>query len=116
MAEVAAIHIARGVVKLCHGSRNRARHSSADDQCNQLDYREKNEDCQEYVLDSPRDISQRGKKVTVQDRWKSADFYQCSPRPLTGLPIHDRQKRSESDLTIHHAGGRWEGAYSEGRT
>ncbi len=116
MAEVAAINVLCGIVKVSHSSRNRACHAGADDQRNQFNHGEDDEDRQQDIFNPPGDISQGRKQVGIEHRRTGSNAHQ-SPRPRqsAGLPVHNPKRSAERDLTVHHVRGFGERTHGERR-
>ena len=76
VAEVAAIHMLRGVVQLRHGGGHGAGHARADDQRDQFDDGEENPDADQDVGHALHEFSQRGEQMAVQDRGPGANSHE----------------------------------------
>src|SRR5581483_2659803 len=106
MTEVAAIHVAGGIMELRHGGSDGASHARPDYQRDQFNYREEDGDAHQDVGHAANEFSQRREKMTVQN---------CGPRryldkwaelcPLATRPHHYRQRSRKRDFPVKAAAG-----------
>src|SRR4051794_32945696 len=106
MAEIAAIDVLRGDMKVRDGRGHSSGHPCADDQGDEFDDRKEDCDSNQDVGDSADKFSERSKEMAVKHSRTSCDK-EC--RADIGAfaiwPIDDGQGRSEGDLTIEAAAG-----------